>query len=273
MVVTRPETGILSRPGTENRRAVGDQSTDPNAGTDWTFSEFTYDLTSLFVNVSFVDFVALPVALSLDTPQGTQIVRGLPPGGLDKVCEELRNLGGDWPGLIVTAQDGTPRRVLSPNQALSVNKAMFAGYLDGYIDQVWQKYTGTDLTIDTQSGWGTTTGRVTNGVLSFPGVGSFTKPTTPAVFSCSLPPFTTTNDEMGNLSARLAAALNRTTLLANPHQPTDENPDTYYQQPDTNHYARILHQTTSGTRSPTTTCIPPVGPTSRARWSPTTPAR
>lgn len=96
------------------------------------FCEFTYDLKNLFVDVSFVDFVSLPVALSLDTPQGTQIVRGLPPGGLDKVCDELRNLGGDWPSLIVTAQDGAPRRVLSPNQALSVNNAMLAGYLDGY---------------------------------------------------------------------------------------------------------------------------------------------
>jgi hypothetical protein len=219
--------------------------TDPNIAIDWGFCEFTYDSTQLFANISFVDFVSLPIALSLETPQCTQTVRGLPARGLSTVCTELSNLDGDWSKLIVTDQDGSHRRVLSPNQAVSVNPMMFSGYLDDYIDQVWQKYAGTDLTIDTQStDWGKVTGRVADGELRFCDVGAFTKPSTPAVFSCSQPPFSTANDEMGNLSARLAAALNRTTLLLNPVQPTDEDPGTYYQYCTTNHYARILHATT-----------------------------
>ena len=64
----------------------------------------------------------------------------------------------------------------APATAITANPALFSGYLDSYIDQVWTKYQSTDLVIDTQASWGSTTGRVSNGVLSFPGVGSFAKP-------------------------------------------------------------------------------------------------
>ncbi|WP_157875765.1 beta-1,3-glucanase family protein, partial [Streptacidiphilus griseoplanus] len=151
--------------------------------------------------------------------------------------------GSDWSRLIVSS-GGSDLRVLSPNLAIRGNSSLFAGYFDDYVNQVWNKYSTTDLRIDTQFSWGTATGRVSGGVLNFPGVGSFTKPSTLAVFSCSDAPFTTGNDEMGNLSARLAAALNRTTLLANPDQPDAENPAAFYTQARTNHYARILHSTT-----------------------------
>ena len=50
-------------------------------------------------------------------------------------------------------------------------------------------------------------------------MGSLARPSSYAVFNCSVPPFVTTNDAMGNLSARLAAALNRGTVAANPNQP------------------------------------------------------
>ncbi|TDP98027.1 beta-1,3-glucanase [Labedaea rhizosphaerae] len=213
---------------------------DPNYDIDWGFCELTFDDSQLYGNITFVDFVSLPIACSLDTPQGTQIVRGLQPGGVDQMIAAMNSLGGDWPRLVSAGG----RRVLSPNQAISVDGGLFAGYLDSYISQCWQHYASNDLTIDTQFTWGTVTGRVSGGVLQFPGVGSFTQPSTPAVFSCSQPPFTTNNDEMGNLSARLAAALNRTTLLSNPVQPTNENPGAFYQNAQTNHYARMVHQLT-----------------------------
>lgn len=216
---------------------------DPNINTNWGFCELTYDASQLYGNITFVDFVSLPIAFSLATPQGTQVVRGLPNGGLDTVCNALRNVGGDWAKLIVNGPDGRPLRALNPNQGIVTDSSLFNGYLGSYIDAVWQHYASNDLTIDTQSSWGRVTGRVVNGALTFPGVGTFGKPTTAAVFNCSVAPFTTGNDEMGNISARLAAALNRTTLLANPLQPTGENPATFYQQPQTNHYARIVHAT------------------------------
>ncbi|MDH6131528.1 hypothetical protein P3T37_000897 [Kitasatospora sp. MAA4] len=222
---------------------------DPNINTAYSFCEFTYDQSQLYANISFVDFVSVPISFNLQTSQGTQTVQGLPAGGLDSVCSALRTQaaadGSDWAHLIVQDSAGKNLRVLSPNLAIGSNSSLFAGYLDSYIDDVWQKYQSTDLVIDTQYTWGTVSGRVSNGVLTFPGMGSFTKPSTAAVFNCSSAPFTTGNDEMGNLSARLAAAFNRTTLLTDPNQPDGENPAAFYTETRSNHYARILHATTS----------------------------
>jgi hypothetical protein len=224
--------------------------TDPNIATHYGFCEFTYDTTQLYANISYVDFASVPISFSLQTSgQGTQVVQGLGSGGLETVATALRNQaaadGGDWAKLIVTDSSGAALRVLSPNTAISSNSALFSGYLDSYINQVWTKYQSTDLVVDTQASWGTVTGRVSNGLLSFPGTGTFAKPSTAAVFNCSSAPFTTGNDEMGNLSARLAAAFNRTTILGNANQPDGENPSLFYAQPRTNHYARILHQTST----------------------------
>ncbi|MFC1426340.1 beta-1,3-glucanase family protein [Streptacidiphilus sp. N1-12] len=219
---------------------------DPNIATSYAFCEFTYDTNQLYANISYVDFAAVAIGFNLQTSQGTQTVQGLSTTGLTTLANSLTAQaatdGSDWGRLIVRDGAGNPLRVLSPNTAITSNPALFSGYLDSYIDQVWQKYQSTDLVLDTQASWGTTRGRVSNGVLSFPGVGSFSKPSTAAVFNCSSAPFTTGNDEMGNISARLAAALNRTTLLDNPNQPDGENPANFYAQPRTNHYARLLHQ-------------------------------
>lgn len=40
---------------------------DPNYGRNWSFSEFTLDDTQLFANISYVDFVAIPLGLHLTT--------------------------------------------------------------------------------------------------------------------------------------------------------------------------------------------------------------
>lgn len=221
--------------------------TDPNANVPHDFCEFTFNTDQLYANITFVDMVSLPIAFQLETGQGTQTVRGLPADGLSRVAAALRAQsaadGSDWSRLIVTS-GGRDLRVLSPNLAIRGNSALFRGYFEGYVDEVWNKYRSTDLRIDTQFTWGTVTGRVNGDILTFPGVGSFAKPSTLSIFSCSDAPFTTGNDLMGNLSARLAAAFNRTTLLDNPHQPTAENPAAFYTRPRTNHYARILHNTT-----------------------------
>ncbi|MFE1907224.1 beta-1,3-glucanase family protein [Streptomyces gardneri] len=222
--------------------------TDPNANVHHDFCEFTFNADQLYANITFVDMVSLPIAFQLETGQGTQTVRGLPSDGLSRVASALRAQsaadGSDWSRLIVGKGGGGDLRVLSPNLAIRGNNALFRGYFDGYVDEVWNKYRSTDLRIDTQFTWGTLAGRVNGDTLTFPGAGSFTKPSTLSIFSCSDAPFTTGNDLMGNLSARLAAAFNRTTLLDNAHQPTAENPAAFYTRPRTNHYARILHDTT-----------------------------
>ncbi|MFF5789935.1 beta-1,3-glucanase family protein [Streptomyces sp. NPDC012693] len=221
--------------------------TDPNANVRHDFCEFTFNNDQLYANITFVDMVSLPIAFQLETGQGTQTVRGLPADGLSRVATALRAQsaadGSDWGRLIVN-RGGADLRVLSPNLAIRGDNALFRGYFDSYVDEVWNKYRATDLRIDTQFTWGTVTGRVSGDTLAFPGVGGFAKPSTLSIFSCSDAPFTTGNDLMGNLSARLAAAFNRTTLLDNPHQPTAENPASFYTRPRTNHYARVLHETT-----------------------------
>ncbi len=221
---------------------------DPNIDVRHDFCEFTFNNDQLYGNITFVDMVCLPIAFQLEVSGGaTQTVRGLPSDGLAKVAAALRAQsaadGSDWSRLVVN-RSGADLRVLAPNLAIRGNSALFSGYFEPYVDQVWSKYASTDLRIDTQYTWGAFTGRVSGGTLSFPGAGSFAKPSTLAIFSCSDAPFTTGNDLMGNLSARLAAAFNRTTLLTDPNQPTNENPAAFYAEARTNHYARILHSTT-----------------------------
>ena len=83
-------------------------------------------------------------------------------------------------------------------------------------------------------------------MFDFGGGMTFAKPSTQSIWSCSIPPWTTGNDEQGNITARLTAAFNRTTLLVNSNQPNGENPENYYKNPLTNHYSRIVHEEVYG---------------------------
>ncbi|QMU77752.1 carbohydrate-binding protein [Streptacidiphilus sp. PB12-B1b] len=217
---------------------------DPNIHTLWDFCEFTFSSAELYANISFVDFVSLPIGLQLTSSDGSQSAPGLPAGGLDTVCAALNAQaaadGQGWNQLVVTSGSKN-LRALSPTNGIINNPSLLSGYFDGYLEQVWQKYTGSPLTIDTQASWGKVTGQVSGGVLNFPGIGSFGKPSSADVFSCDTGPFNVSGSEMGAIAARLSAAINRTTLLIDSDQPDGENPAQYYTYPQTNHYARILH--------------------------------
>ncbi|KAI2639634.1 glycoside hydrolase family 64 protein [Hypomontagnella submonticulosa] len=226
---------------------------DPNYNMQWGFCEFTYNQQQLFVNISYVDFVSpLPVALELrNTAGAVQTVQGMPANGLDTVCDKLSQQnaqdGAGWDKLIIKGPDGKNLRALSPNSGRVADANLFSGYFQPYVDQVWSKYTSTDLTIDTQASWGNVTGRVQGDLLTFANVGTFAKPSAGDIFSCSTGPFggypAATADEMGALGARIAAAFNRSTLLDNPNQPDSEKVASYYTKSPTNHYARICHET------------------------------
>jgi hypothetical protein len=219
---------------------------DPNINTMWDFCEFTFDTSVLYANISFVDFAAIPIGLSLNGATGTQTAPGMPAGGLDTICSGLsaQNAvdGAGWNQLIVTS-GGKNLRALSPTNGIVMNPSLLSGYFNNYLNQVWAKYTTSTLTIDTQAQWGSVTGQVSGGVLNFPGVGSFAKPSSADIFSCNSGPFNVSGAEMGALTARISAAINRTTLLIDSDQPDGENPANYYQFPQTNHYARIVHAT------------------------------
>lgn len=143
----------------------------------------------------------------------------------------------------------TRKHQLTARPPIPADSSLFDGYYQSYVDEAWTKYTNEDLKVDTQAEWGIVTGRVdSTGLLSFPGAGTFAKPAAVDIFSCSTGPFGSypeaTRDEMGAIGARLAAALNRSTLVSNADQPDaigGDGNNNYYQTNPTNHYARIVH--------------------------------
>jgi hypothetical protein len=218
---------------------------DPSIGVRWDFCEFTFNNAQLYANISYVDFVSIPVSMTLTDGSGAvQHVAGLSSTGLDTVCAGLTAQhnadGAGWNQLVVTS-GGRNLRALSPNSGIVGNPGLFSGYFDAYVDQVWTKYSAGTLSVDTQASWGTVTGQVSGGLLTFNGVGAFAKPSAADIFSCSTGPFAATSAEMGALGARISAAFNRSTLLTDPSQPDGENPANYYRNAVTNHYSRIVH--------------------------------
>ncbi|ORY69681.1 glucanase B [Pseudomassariella vexata] len=232
---------------------------DPNYNQFWGFCEFTFNQAQLFVNISYVDFVSLPIALELrNESDDVQKVQGLAQGGLDTVCTKLvaQNAadGAGWDKLVVKSPSGANLRALSPNSGIVMNNALFQGYYQPYVDAVWSKYANETLTVNTQAQWGDKTAKVVNGKLTFDdGAGSYAQPSAADVFSCSTGPFGgypagDAGALMGALGARIAAAFNRSTLLVNPNQPNDEQVANYYKETITNHYSRVCHDTNADGR-------------------------
>lgn len=242
----QPLTFLLN-PGPQLVEPSVTNPSDPNIDIAWDFCEFTYNDANMYANISFVDFVSLPIALTLTGSAGTQTVPGLRSGGVDSVASALAAQsatdGQGWNELIVTS-NGANLRVLSPYNGIVEQPSLFSGYFDGYVEQVWSTYTNQPLTIDTQGQWGSVPGQVSGGQLTFAGVGSFGQPTSGDIFSCSTGVFAVSGAEMGAIAARIAAAFNRSTLLIDSDQPDGENPATYYTNAVTNHYAKAVHAAT-----------------------------
>ncbi|RGP59103.1 hypothetical protein FLONG3_11286 [Fusarium longipes] len=236
--------------------------TDPNFHADWGFCEFTYNNDQLYVNVSYVDFVSLPIGLELENEAGKVThVPGLPKDGLDQVCEGLKRQGesdgAGWEKLVVKSDSGSNLRALSINAAAELHPGLLENYFAPEIDAAWKRYEEEDVEINTQAEWGDVRGRVHHGKLVFKNVGkdkltfSFSKPSTRDIVSCSSGPFAGGPDVTPaqlNVGARLAAALNRTTLSGNCRQPEGEKVEEYYcrgkGEGRTNHYSRICHEVT-----------------------------
>ncbi|KAF7896644.1 uncharacterized protein EAF01_009047 [Botrytis porri] len=224
-------------------------TSDPNYLKSWDFCEFTYNSSELFANITYVDFVCLPIALTLNTTSGAvKHVGGLPSDGLATVCKGLVVQdaidGAGWSKLIVE-NDGTNLRALNPTAGIVFNPVLFEGYWTSYINDVWDKYASTSLTVNTQASWGDVSGSTSDLTsLTFNSIGSFTKPSSADIFGGATGAFAaqlTNTDQLLNIGARLDAAFNRSTLLVNSSQPDKEVVSTYYENAITNHYARIVH--------------------------------
>ncbi|PNY24244.1 Glucan endo-1,3-beta-glucosidase [Tolypocladium capitatum] len=251
----KPLTFFIN-PGPQLVEPSATNPSDANYDLDWDFCEFTWSDQGLYANISFVDFVGLPVSLQLKMGDGSvKTVTGLPSDGLDRVCAKLEAQGKvdgkGWEKLVIRSPaSGVTLRALSPNSGRVLVPGLFDGYYKPYVDAVWAKYAAKDLTVNTQFTWGDVKGRVDqDGKLAFAGVGSFGKPAAADIFSCSSGPFAAGPDvspEMLNIAARIAAALNRSTLLINAAQPAGEKVKTYYKNAVTNHYSRICHEMSRG---------------------------
>lgn len=218
---------------------------DPNYNIRWHFCEFTFNSTQLFANISYVDFVCLPISLTVRDASGTvQHVPGMESNGLDLVCSGLETQhnqdGAGWNALIIK-HEGRPLRVLSPNNGIVLNPKLFEDYWTRYVDESWQRYAKVDLKIDTQASSGEVCGRVEGSEIRFPN-SRFAKPSARDIFGCSSGPFVPTGgSETLAIIPRLAAAINRSTLATEANQPSTSK-EQYYAHVTTNHYSRIVHE-------------------------------
>ncbi|MFI2641794.1 beta-1,3-glucanase family protein [Streptomyces sp. NPDC018610] len=227
----------------------GFTSTDPNWNTSWTFCEFTYNSANLYANISYVDMVALPVSMATTGAAGNQSVPALPSGALASIASGLRAQhtadGAPWDQLVATDSSGTVLRVLAPSHA----PADFGSYWKPYLDRVWDYYRSHTLTVDGQGSIGAYSGTVSGDVLTFAGLNTngvpFTKPSAADIFGCASGPlYNSGADARSAVAARLAAALNRSSLLVagGANQPNGVTPAQYYTESITNHYARLVHR-------------------------------
>ncbi|MET8998557.1 beta-1,3-glucanase family protein [Amycolatopsis sp. NPDC004169] len=227
----------------------GFASADPNWQTNWTFCEFTYNSANLYANISYVDMVALPVSMATTGAAGAQSVSPLPDGALAGIADGLRAQhntdGAPWDRLVVTDSGGQVVRVLAPGHS----PVDFGGYWTNYLNAVWDHYRSTPLTVNGQGGIGSYTGTVSGDAIVFAGLNTngvpFTKPSAADIFGCASGPlYNSGSDARGAVAARLAAALNRSSLLVagGNNQPDGVAPSEYYRDATTNHYARLVHQ-------------------------------
>lgn len=217
---------------------------DANFNKNWGFCEFTFNNDQLYANISYVDFVGLPVAISLDCGNGEhKKVLGIPQDGLSKVCEGLHAQKGEdghgWDKLIFKGPDDQPLRILSPNQACVMDGSLFNNYYEPYIDEVWIKFSSQEITIDTMAA-GVVKGGVQGDKLVFDGL-EFEKPNTRDIFDADGGPFRTGPDAKRNaIIPRLNAEFNRSTYMCHDDIFPAQS-DKYYTHPVTNHYARLVH--------------------------------
>jgi hypothetical protein len=209
--------------------------TDPSYNVLHDCCEFTFNNAGMFCNTTMVDMFSIPMAIRL-TGSKTQTTGTLVIGGRDRIFSSIAAVPA-FKQLIVAGN----LRVIAPGHGIDAGR-FSPTYFDGYINEVWSRYAGANLSVRTNTG--TFTGRVQGGRLVFSGgARSFAKPTTRDVFYCDGALLAPNDGVSGPVAAMLGAAFNRSTLRDRPNQPTTD-PAQYYKNAVANHYARVMHENT-----------------------------
>ncbi|GIG64462.1 hypothetical protein HNR73_001868 [Phytomonospora endophytica] len=212
---------------------------DPNLQTAFDWYEFTYihGLVPFGGNTTQVDMFGFPMTARL-----TQSAIGYDQTvGITATRDQVR---ARFTQAVSSAFDGLldSRRILAPRSSPAFRPGgANAGYLQGYINAVWNQYTTGQFTLNRLGQ--TFTGRVSGGRLQFTknGAGPFylNKPTSADVFSCSgalaSPGMNVTELELG---AEFCAAFNRG-VAAN--TATWWQASAYYAGATDNEYSAFFH--------------------------------
>lgn len=138
-------------------------------------------------------------------------------------------------------------RVISPAVLLSQQPDGFPSFFQRYVDRVWERYTMTTLTINTQNDNGNVACRVVGDEMQCDGDSrGYAKPSASDIFGCNSGPFGILESDNAVHRAvvpRLCAAFNRGTLMleggdVQPALP----PSSYYTSRPHNLYSAVLHE-------------------------------
>lgn len=204
---------------------------------DWI--EFTYNDAGLFCNTTMVDMFSIPLAITL-TGANRQSTGQLVTGGRDRI---FAGIAAD--GTFAPLTVGDRLRVIAPGHG--IESGIFPPtYFDPYVNDVWNRYQSTSLSVDT--GGGVATGRIgADGTLAFARNGAalapIAKPSTKDVLFCAGALAAPNDGVTGPVAAVLGAAFNRSTLRDVANQPTTD-PDGFYQPTVTNVYSKVMHANT-----------------------------
>ncbi|GAA0541417.1 glycoside hydrolase family 64 protein [Saccharopolyspora thermophila] len=197
--------------------------------------EFTLKADGMYCNTTMVDMFSVPLSIRLRGAQD-QTTGTIPAGGRERILSGVAE-HPDFAGL--RQQD---LRVIAPGHGLDLG-AFPNTYYDSYIDQVWSKYQGTQLRVNTGDGR-VFTGQVSGDTFLFDGgVQPIGRPSTRDVLFCDGALAAPNDGVTGPVAAILGAGFNRSILHNIADQPGTD-PSAFYQHEITNHYAKVMHANT-----------------------------
>ncbi|KAJ9482268.1 hypothetical protein VN97_g11169 [Penicillium thymicola] len=224
---------------------------DPSAAANWGFVEITTDFSGITVNLSYVDFVGLPLGIEIQGSEGTKSTPGVVKNALSSICNALvaqSSLDGQpWNELCMTDNRGNVLRVISPYNYIGLYPTAFNSYWTNYISRAWSTSEDTPLTIDTQASAGLVNCTVSSGILTCVGDNrGYPQPVASDIFGCNSGPFgIEANDNAVHqaIVPRLCAAFNRSTFLLKGGNVQPRLDSThYYTLSPTNYYSKFVHQ-------------------------------